>query len=966
MFRSLIRTLGLGVPIVVASIAARPAVAQTLPVVLPQVNDPWFSGLTIPANATTQGMWSSVFSWPIVALHLGLLPDGEVLSFGTPVGVASQEGRIFDRWSPLAPSTHATLPNSQNVNSFCAAGILQSTGTLLVSGGNAPRESTIFNYANNSATTQASRLAFDRWYGTVIMLADGRSLMTGGGAPYVVGAWQNPAGNLGNVAMTPEVFTPGSGWASLLNANSRDAFGPDHNRWWYPRNWVAPNGEVFGISSEKMWYLNTAGNGSIRTVGTFKTGFNNTTRPNIGPTSTAVMYDVGRILQAGGNGYQDGQATNSSALATTFDIRNGDPVIAETNPMAFARQWANSTVLPNGRVLVTGGTAFGNNGGTDAVRAAEWWNPATGAWSTLASAVNIRNYHAASLLLPSGVVLITGGGVPGPVNNFNGEIYYPPYLFQASGSQSVLAPRPRMVSVSALRADYGGTLQIEMADTSAVSRVLLIGVGSTTHSFDMGQRFIPLSYSQSGAILTMTAPASGNIAPPGYYLVYAVNQAGVPSRGLIISVAATAPPTPPQPPPAGSDPVAVYPFDATSGTVATDSSGSARHGTLVGGATWTAGRTGNAVRLSGTNQYVQLPSGIVSGCTDFTFAGWVNLAANPNWNRIFDFGSGTATNMFLTARANGAILRFAIKNNNSAEQLLSYGVDLSLGQWRHVAVTITGTTGRLYLDGVEVAQNAAMTIDPANLGNTPNNWLGRSQYPDPYMNGSLDEVRLSCRAYTAAEIRALAIPPGDLVAHYSFDETAGTVAHDASTNGRNGTLVGGATRVAGRKGNAVRLSGVNQYVDLPDALASACTDFTFAGWVNLAAATNWTRIFDYGSGTATNMFLTPRAGGTTLRFAIRNNNGAEQQISYAYTFPTNTWKHVAVTISGTTGRLYLDGAQVAQNTNLTLDPANLGAVGNVWLGRSQYAADPYLNATLDDVRVSCRAYSAAEITTLAQ
>lgn len=99
--------------------------------------------------------------------------------------------------------------------------------------------------------------------------------------------------------------------------------------------------------------------------------------------------------------------------------------------------------------------------------------------------------------------------------------------------------------------------------------------------------------------------------------------------------------------------------------------------------------------------------------------------------------------------------------------------------------------------------------------------------------------------------------------------------------------------------------------------------------------------------------------------AIKNAGGAEQQISYGTNFPLNQWRHVAVVLSGNTGRLYLSGIQVAQNTNLVLNPINLGATSNVWLGRSQYTADPYLNGTLDDVRMSCRAYSAEDVAALA-
>jgi hypothetical protein len=207
-------------------------------------------------------------------------------------------------------------------------------------------------------------------------------------------------------------------------------------------------------------------------------------------------------------------------------------------------------------------------------------------------------------------------------------------------------------------------------------------------------------------------------------------------------------------------------------------------------------------------------------------------------------------------------------------------------------------------------------------------------------------------------------PDGLLVAHYLFDETTGTSATDASGNGRTATL-SGATWTAGRRGNAVRIAGGTQRVNLPANLVQGCTDLTIATWVRLTTSTDWSRIFDFGGGTNNYMFLTPRPGGNQLRFAITvSGNGGEQQLAYGYTFPTATWKHVAVVLAGNTGRLYLDAVEVAQNTGLTLNPVDLGGTANDWLGDSQFPEDPTFDGAVDDFRISCRAYSAAEITAL--
>ena len=538
---------GLGVVCGLALVlAAGPARAQ---VRIPDVPDPLMAGLSIPASAPEKGMWSAVHPWPLIAMHALLTPSGSVLTFGAPPGAERQDGRVFDIWDPdrgLVSAAHTLLPNAEAVDSFCASATTLSSGTMLISGGAGydsgltSREGALFDPARRSVAV-AAKLHFPRWYGTLITLSDGQALFAGGGKPYAAGVY-DVAGSLkrGDVSMTPEVYVPGSGWRTLPGAASRDAFGPDLNRWWYPRMWVSPRGAVFGISSDRTWMLDPTGTGAIVAF-PFKTAANATTRPNVGPTSTAVMYDTGRILQVGGNGYSNGYPTPSSARATVFDLNGTQLVTTEVAPMSRPRQWANATVLPDGRVLVTGGSRYADNNGSDAVTEAEIWNPATRAWTLGARAGTYRGYHSTAILLPNGTVLSAGGGVKGPVANLNAEIYYPPYLFTRVNGRAVAAARPRLATLSASRFEYGAHATVELAADASIARVALIGLASATHSFDSGQRYQRLAFTQAGRTLSIAMPAHAGLAPPGYYQLVVVDRAGVPAPGVIVAMAAASP-----------------------------------------------------------------------------------------------------------------------------------------------------------------------------------------------------------------------------------------------------------------------------------------------------------------------------------------------------------------------------------------------------------------------------------------
>jgi hypothetical protein len=220
---------------------------------------------------------------------------------------------------------------------------------------------------------------------------------------------------------------------------------------------------------------------------------------------------------------------------------------------------------------------------------------------------------------------------------------------------------------------------------------------------------------------------------------------------------------------------------------------------------------------------------------------------------------------------------------------------------------------------------------------------------------------------TAPSTEAKVITATQLHTWLTFDQGSGTTAADATANGHNATLVNGPLWVAGRSGNAVSLDGVDDYLALPTGALTDLSDFTIATWVFWNAAQTWTRIFDLGSGTGRYMYLTPKNGGGVVRFATTvDGNYGEQGINGSAALPTGQWVHVAVTLSGTTGTLYVNGVAVGTNTAIAHAPFRLAVTTQNWIGRSQYAGDPCFNGKLDDFRIYNGALSAAQVAALAQ
>jgi hypothetical protein len=208
----------------------------------------------------------------------------------------------------------------------------------------------------------------------------------------------------------------------------------------------------------------------------------------------------------------------------------------------------------------------------------------------------------------------------------------------------------------------------------------------------------------------------------------------------------------------------------------------------------------------------------------------------------------------------------------------------------------------------------------------------------------------------------------ELVGWWKLDEGGGSIAYDSSASENHATLVGQPQWIVGRYGAGVEFDGVDDYVDLPiGSIINSLTNSTFTIWANFSnEGGSWQRLWDFGSGTTTNMFLTPRIGTEDeMRFAITiggNAAGAEDQTTTEATLQTD-WHHVAVVIDidNTTHRIYVDGEPNAENTAARYSPSDLGFTLQNWLGKSQYSADGFYDGSLDDFRIYNHALSQEEI-----
>jgi galactose oxidase-like protein/glyoxal oxidase-like protein/PKD domain-containing protein len=476
------------------------------------------------AQPQVTGQWVTLsYMMPINPIHLGLLHTGKVLVVAGSEDNATEhklkisKAAVWDLGGGNIAQGKITRTPDLTWDVFCNGWAFFPDGRCLVIGGTSqyapftgePR-TTVFDPLTEKFS-EMQNMAHGRWYATGIVMPGGRIMAFSG---------LNETGAVNN---TLEYYTVGSGWSTPLTA----PFNPNLYPWLH----VLPDGRVFnsGGSPNSNMFNRSTGTWTVNFCRT-STGLNRTFGSSVLLPLLPPNY-AARVMILGGG------VPNATATTEIIDFSKPTPAWVRMGVMpSGARVDGNSVLLPNGKLLAQGGSRV-HNDPTTATLGADLFDPATGTWSSTKPggagfATYPRLYHSVALLLPDATVATTGSN---PNNTWDGhiEIYSPAYLFNPDGSR---ATRPVITAAPARIGYNSAPFTVQTPDALNIRSVVLVKPGSDTHAYDMEQRLVGLTFTAVSGVLTVNGPPNSNLAPPGYYMLFVLNHAGVPSVAKFVQV----------------------------------------------------------------------------------------------------------------------------------------------------------------------------------------------------------------------------------------------------------------------------------------------------------------------------------------------------------------------------------------------------------------------------------------------
>ncbi len=452
-----------------------------------------------PQGPGDVGRWSAPIDVGVIGIHAALLPTGEVLLYEYPFDQIGSEAHVID--PVTGENTDVSLRIRRNI--FCSGHSLLPDGRVLAVGGekydgpgfNGIRAVTIYD-PQTQTWTDGNAMFKARWYPTPVQMPDGTTLVLSG-----------LAADGETLVKRMESYDPDTEQWTLLprSANSDSDL--------YPRMFVMPDGSVFRAGPNQEGVLFHPDSNSWSFVDNMNGGWRSFAGAVLLPEPDTTKAPE-RVFVAGGWGPLDS--------TEIIDLSDATPQWTFSDGMHHARYNHNTVLLADGSILAVGG-GQGPNLYDNPVRQAELYDPATGLWRDMASQAANRTYHSTALLLPDGRVVSAGsdgGDMPRTI-----EYYSPPYLFQ--GARPTISSAPASIA-------YGQAFSIGTPNAGAITRAALVRLGSTTHANNFEQRYADLAFSAGGGQLNATAPAGPELAPPGHYMLFLLNSAGVPSVAKIL------------------------------------------------------------------------------------------------------------------------------------------------------------------------------------------------------------------------------------------------------------------------------------------------------------------------------------------------------------------------------------------------------------------------------------------------